>query len=117
MSRTVCLVTARMASARCPGKALMELLPGEPLLAVLIKRMRTSTTVDEVALATSVNPENDAIADLGKSLGVRVFRGEEDDSPIRLARRFRELAGFADDEIDEIAKMAEEQRAQYLGAY
>ena len=68
MSRTVCLVTARMASARCPGKALMELLPGEPLLAVLIKRMRTSKTVDEVALATSVNPENDAIADLGLRL-------------------------------------------------
>jgi len=79
LSRTVCLVTARMASARCPGKALMELLPGEPLLAVLIARMRTSKTVDEVALATSVNPENDAIADLGKSLGVRVFRGDEDD--------------------------------------
>ncbi|MBK5256010.1 MAG: NTP transferase domain-containing protein [Vicinamibacteria bacterium] len=79
MSRTVCLVTARMASARCPGKALQELLPGEPLLAVLLTRMRSSTTVDEVALATSVNPENDAIADLGRSLGVRVFRGEEED--------------------------------------
>lgn len=79
MSRTVCLVTARMASARCPGKALQELLPGEPLLAVLLARMRTSKTVDEVALATSLNPENDAIADLGRSLGVRVFRGEEDD--------------------------------------
>jgi spore coat polysaccharide biosynthesis protein SpsF len=79
LSRTVCLVTARMASARCPGKALIELLPKEPLLAVLIARMRTSKTVDEVALATSVNSENDAIAALGQSLGVRVFRGEEDD--------------------------------------
>jgi spore coat polysaccharide biosynthesis protein SpsF (cytidylyltransferase family) len=79
LSRTVCLVTARMASARCPGKALLELLPGEPLLGVLIKRMRTSTAVDEVALATSLNPENDAIADLGRSLGTRVFRGDEDD--------------------------------------
>lgn len=79
MSRTVCLVTARMASARCPGKALMELLPGEPLLGVLIQRMRTSRAVDEVALATSTNPENDAIADLGRSLGARVFRGDEDD--------------------------------------
>jgi spore coat polysaccharide biosynthesis protein SpsF len=57
----------------------MELLPGEPLLAVLIARMRTSRTVDEVALATSVNPENDSIADLGRSLGVRVFRGDEED--------------------------------------
>ncbi len=79
MSRTVCLVTARMASARCPGKALQELLPGEPLLAVLLARMRTSRAVDEVALATSANPENDAIADLGRNLGVRVFRGEEED--------------------------------------
>ena len=36
------------------------------------------------------------------------FRGEEDDSPIRLARRFRELAGFDDEEIDEIAELSAE---------
>ena len=41
--------------------------------------MRTSKAVDEVALATSVNPENDAIEGLGRKLGVRVFRGDEDD--------------------------------------
>jgi len=38
------------------------------------------------------------------------FRGEEDDSPIRLARRFRELAGFADEEIDEIAGLSADAR-------
>jgi uncharacterized ferritin-like protein (DUF455 family) len=37
-------------------------------------------------------------------------RGEEDDSPIKLARRFRELAGFADEEIDEIAQLSLEAR-------
>ena len=36
------------------------------------------------------------------------FRGEEDDSPIKLARRFRELAGFSVAEIDEIAGVSEE---------
>jgi len=41
------------------------------------------------------------------------FRGEEDDSPIRLARRFRELAGFDDREIDEIAELSSEARAQF----
>ncbi len=92
MSRTVCLVTARMASARCPGKALQELLPGEPLLAVLLARMRTSKAVDEVALATSVKPENDAIADLGRRLGVRVFRGDEDDVLKRHVDAAREFA-------------------------
>ncbi len=92
MSRTVCLVTARMASARCPGKALMELLSGEPLLAVLLKRMQASRTVDEVALATSANPENDGIADLGRSLGVRVLRGDEDDVLKRHVDAAREFA-------------------------
>ena len=35
-------------------------------------------------------------------------RGENDDSPIRLARRFRELAGFTQEEVDEIAGLAKE---------
>jgi uncharacterized ferritin-like protein (DUF455 family) len=34
------------------------------------------------------------------------FRGDEDDNPVRLARRFRELAGFDQEEIDEIADLA-----------
>jgi hypothetical protein len=40
------------------------------------------------------------------------FRGEEDDSPVRLARRFRELAGFDTDEIDELADVAREAREE-----
>ncbi len=32
-------------------------------------------------------------------------RGDTDESPIGLARRFRELAGFSDDEVDQIAQM------------
>ena len=34
------------------------------------------------------------------------FRGEEDENPVKLARRFRELAGFEDEEIDEISDLA-----------
>lgn len=36
------------------------------------------------------------------------FRGEDDENPVRLARRFRELAGFEDEEIDEISEIAHE---------
>jgi uncharacterized ferritin-like protein (DUF455 family) len=36
------------------------------------------------------------------------FRSDEDDSPVKLARRFRELAGFDEAEIDEIADLASE---------
>lgn len=40
------------------------------------------------------------------------FRGEEEDSPVRLARRFRELAGFKDDEMDTLAEIAKEAREE-----
>jgi hypothetical protein len=40
------------------------------------------------------------------------FRGEEDDSPVRLARRFRELAGFDTDEMDELAEIARSAREE-----
>jgi hypothetical protein len=39
-------------------------------------------------------------------------RGEEEDAPIKLARRFRELAGFDDAEIDEIAGISHEARLE-----
>ena len=34
------------------------------------------------------------------------FRGEEDDNPIQLARNFRRLAGFSEDENDSLAELA-----------
>jgi spore coat polysaccharide biosynthesis protein SpsF (cytidylyltransferase family) len=72
------VVTARMASARCPGKALAP-LAGRPLLAVLLERMRGARGTDGLVLATSTNPENDALADVAEAAGVRVFRGDEED--------------------------------------
>ncbi|MDX2379042.1 MAG: DUF455 family protein [Acidimicrobiia bacterium] len=44
------------------------------------------------------------------------LRGDSDESPIALARRFRELAGFSDDEVEVISEMdrdaLEERKAQ-----
>jgi uncharacterized ferritin-like protein (DUF455 family) len=40
------------------------------------------------------------------------FRGEDDDSPIHLARKFRELAGFSDDEITDLVDVAAEAMAE-----
>ena len=40
------------------------------------------------------------------------FRGEEDDNPVHLARRFRELAGFDDEEMEEIAELSREARRE-----
>jgi spore coat polysaccharide biosynthesis protein SpsF len=72
------VVGARMASSRYPGKALVP-LAGRPLLAVLLERLQAARGVAGVALATSVNAENDPLVALAEDMGVRVFRGSEDD--------------------------------------
>ena len=40
------------------------------------------------------------------------FRGDDADSPIQLTRQFRALAGFTDEEVDDIADMAREAKAE-----
>jgi uncharacterized ferritin-like protein (DUF455 family) len=40
------------------------------------------------------------------------FRGEDDESPVHLARNFRRLAGFTDDEITELVDVAAEAFAE-----
>jgi uncharacterized ferritin-like protein (DUF455 family) len=47
----------------------------------------------------------------------RGMRGESREAAIHLARKFREMAGFDGAEIDEIAAMAEAQRAEHSAAY
>ena len=46
----------------------------------------------------------------------RGTRGETREASIMLARKFREMAGFASEEIDEIAAMAEAERAERAAA-
>jgi len=77
-SRVFVVVSARMASSRCPGKAVAP-LAGRTLLAVLLERMADARGVDGVVLATSTSPENDVLARLAEQGGFAVFRGDEDD--------------------------------------
>ena len=72
------VVSARMASSRCPGKALVP-LAGRPLLEVLLDRMAAVRGVDGVVLATSVKAENDPLVEVARRAGFESFRGDEDD--------------------------------------
>jgi len=44
------------------------------------------------------------------------IRGDDDDSPVRLARRFRELAGFDATELDEIGALSREAAGERKAA-
>ena len=68
---------------------------------------------------TAADPERRARAlefqrVVDKLFSIGGVRGEDEDSPIKLARRFRELAGFADEEIDEIAELSHEAREELV---
>ncbi|GAC1590604.1 MAG: hypothetical protein NVS3B21_08330 [Acidimicrobiales bacterium] len=45
------------------------------------------------------------------------FRGESEDNPVHLARKFRSLAGFTDEEITELVDVAAEAEAEAAAAY
>jgi spore coat polysaccharide biosynthesis protein SpsF len=76
--RVVAVVTARMASSRRPGKAMVP-LAGRPLIRVLLERIASVPDLDSVALATSSKPENVVLADVARALGIPAFQGDEDD--------------------------------------
>jgi len=78
MSRVVAVVTARMASSRYPGKALVP-LAGRPLLEVLLERVGTARGLDGLVLATSRDPQNRPLVELARGMGWATFEGDEDD--------------------------------------
>lgn len=73
--RIVTLIQARMGSERFPGKVLCD-LHGKSMLARVVGRAGRAALVEETAVATSVEPSDDAIVVECGRLGVRCFRGD-----------------------------------------
>jgi len=76
--RVVMILQARMGSTRLPGKSMMD-LAGVPLVGRIIERVKRCKKVDEIVLATTQKPEDDVLEELGRSYGISVFRGSEND--------------------------------------
>ena len=83
--RIVAVIQARMGSTRLPGKVLKP-IAGEPLLWHVVHRLKKSSMIEEIAIATSTNPLDDAIAEFAKGHGILAVRGPEDDVLARFAR-------------------------------
>jgi len=76
--RVVAVIQARMNSVRLPGKVLKP-IAGEPLLWHILHRLKGCRLLEEIAVATSANPADDAIAQWCNSQGVTLVRGPKDD--------------------------------------
>jgi spore coat polysaccharide biosynthesis protein SpsF len=72
------VLQARMSSTRLPGKVLMPLV-GAPMIVRQIERVSRARRIDRLVVATSVNPEDDAIETVCRREGIAVHRGPLDD--------------------------------------
>lgn len=69
------ILQARMSSTRLPGKVAMD-ANGIPMLAYEVGRILQSKKIDQLVVATSSNPEDDAVEQIALKSGVECFRGD-----------------------------------------
>lgn len=86
--KIVSTIEARMTSSRLPGKPLLE-AAGRPMLEHLVRRLQAVPSIDEIVLATTVNAADQPLVDLAAELGIKAFRGSEDDVMLRVMEAAR----------------------------
>lgn len=88
-ARVVAVVQARLGSSRLPGKVLLK-AGGRTLLGHVIERLQAAETVDQIVVATTDDPADDAVVQQAIADGVDAFAGSRDDV---LARFVGAIAG------------------------
>jgi spore coat polysaccharide biosynthesis protein SpsF len=76
--KTVAIIQARMSSTRLPGKV-MKKVYGRSILERMIERVKNAGTLDDVIVATTVEPSDDLIVRFCEKQGVKYFRGSMKD--------------------------------------
>lgn len=79
----VAVLQVRMSSRRLPGKALRA-IRGRALLGHVVDRVRRCRAIDGLRIATSTDPDDDAIAEFARTEAVELYRGALDDVAGRL---------------------------------
>jgi spore coat polysaccharide biosynthesis protein SpsF len=71
------ILQARVSSTRLPGKVLKPIL-GKPMLSLQIERIRRCRRIEQLLVATSRDPSDNAIESLCKDIQIPCFRGSLD---------------------------------------
>ncbi|ENO89905.1 aminotransferase class III-fold pyridoxal phosphate-dependent enzyme [Thauera linaloolentis] len=76
--KVVAIVQARMGSTRLPGKV-MKPIGGVPMIELLLARLARAREVDQIVVATSIDPRNQVLAEHVRKLGYACEMGSETD--------------------------------------
>ena len=76
--KIIAIIQARAESSRLPQKVLLD-IEGEPMLVRVFSRTQLAKTVDQVVVATTTHPADDAVAQLCKERGFPCYRGSSGD--------------------------------------
>lgn len=75
---SVAIIQARMGSTRLPGKVLAD-INGQPMLKRLIERVRATSGIDRVVVATTTERSDDILTEWCAAHALPVYRGSVDD--------------------------------------
>lgn len=76
--KIVALVQARMGSTRLPNKV-MKPVGGVPMIELLLSRLSRAKEIDQIVVATSVDPRNHPLVEHVRKLGYACEQGSEND--------------------------------------
>lgn len=86
--KTVVIVQARMGSTRLPNKV-MKTIGDTPMIELLLSRLARAKEVDQIVVATSIDPRNQPLADHVRALGFQCVAGSENDVMARYIQAAR----------------------------
>lgn len=78
MKKIGAIIEARMGSSRLPGKVLMDTGIEMSFLEALIDRIRRVSKIEEIVVATTINPLDDKLEEFCNTREITVFRGSEE---------------------------------------
>lgn len=78
MSDNLLIIQARMSSTRFPGKVLED-LHGQPMISYQIERLKKSSLIDQIVVATSMADSDNSLSEYLQSIDQAVIRGPLED--------------------------------------
>jgi len=88
--KVVVITQARSGSTRLPNKVLLK-IQEKTLLQIHIDRIKQAEEIDDIIIATTTEQADDVIVNLAERLGVKYYRGSENDVLDRFYQTVKEI--------------------------